>query len=181
MKAMIDVLRCHSFFILQKCFQNTGKNILEVFSSFCHSKVTQTRLWRMCGSRPSLRMNQSLLRVKKMLKFWMKIFNLMYWMLTGFWQEGQPNGGPDQNCIRTYLDRRWQDINCLDMCDFHYFRYIILFLRDSLFLLHHLIFILNRYCAVCEFPKRMNLTMRGLCSTGKLKTPRTVPAYHITP
>ena len=66
MKAMIDVLRCHSFFILQKCFQNTGKNILEMFSSFCHSKVTQTRLWRMCGSRPSLRMNQSLLRVKKM-------------------------------------------------------------------------------------------------------------------
>ena len=43
-------------------------------------------------------------------------------------------------------------------------------------------FFLNyRYCAVCEFPKRMNLTMRGLCSTGKLKTPRTVPAYHITP
>ena len=24
------------------------------------------------------------------------------------------------------------------------------------------------YCAVCEFPKKMNLTMRGLCSTGKI-------------
>ena len=28
--------------------------------------------------------------------------------------------------------------------------------------------ILASYCAVCEFPKRMNLTMRGLCSTGNV-------------
>ena len=30
----------------------------------------------------------------------------------GFWQTGQPNGGVGENCARTYIDRRWQDVNC---------------------------------------------------------------------
>lgn len=54
----------------------------------------------------------------------------------GFWETGQPNGGTGENCIRTYIDRRWQDRSCDE-----------------------------RYCAVCEFPEKMNLTMRGLCSS----------------
>jgi len=53
-----------------------------------------------------------------------------------FWETGQPNGGIDENCIRTYLDRRWQDKPC-----------------DEL------------NCALCHFPIRMNLSMRGLCKS----------------
>ena len=30
----------------------------------------------------------------------------------GFWEPGQPNGGRNENCIRTYIDRRWQDKGC---------------------------------------------------------------------
>jgi len=54
----------------------------------------------------------------------------------GFWMSGQPDGGVGQNCARTYLDRRWQDQGCDES-----------------------------FCAVCEFPSRMNLTMRGLCGS----------------
>jgi len=52
----------------------------------------------------------------------------------GFWASGQPNGGETVNCARTYIDRRWTD----EYCD-------------------------SKYCAVCKFMDRMNLTMRGLC------------------
>ena len=30
----------------------------------------------------------------------------------GFWEDDEPNGGELQNCVRTYLDRRWQDQSC---------------------------------------------------------------------
>ena len=32
----------------------------------------------------------------------------------GFWETGQPNGGAGENCVRTYIDRRWQDKSCDD-------------------------------------------------------------------
>ena len=51
-----------------------------------------------------------------------------------FWESGQPNGGPIENCIRTYQSRKWQDTDC-EM----------------------------KNCAFCHFPTRMNLSMRGLC------------------
>jgi len=54
----------------------------------------------------------------------------------GFWETGQPNGGTLENCVRTYIDRRWRDQSCDES-----------------------------FCAVCEFPTRMNLTMRGLCAS----------------
>jgi len=52
----------------------------------------------------------------------------------GFWETSYPNGGPTQNCARSYIDRRWRD----EYCD-------------------------SSYCALCEFGNRMNLTLRGLC------------------
>ena len=30
----------------------------------------------------------------------------------GFWETGQPNGGTLENCVRTYIDRRWRDQSC---------------------------------------------------------------------
>ncbi|XP_023337222.1 uncharacterized protein LOC111708162 isoform X2 [Eurytemora carolleeae] len=51
-----------------------------------------------------------------------------------FWEVGQPNGGEGENCVRTYVDRKWNDEPC-----------------DQL------------NCALCHFPVRMNLSMRGLC------------------
>jgi len=53
-----------------------------------------------------------------------------------FWEVGSPNGGPAENCIRTHLDRRWKDVDCVE-----------------------------RNCALCHFPRRMNLTFRGLCGS----------------
>jgi len=53
-----------------------------------------------------------------------------------FWEAGSPNGGPAENCVRTYLDRRWKDVDCVE-----------------------------RNCALCHFPSRMNLTFRGLCGS----------------
>ena len=53
-----------------------------------------------------------------------------------FWTAGQPNGARGENCARTYLDRRWQDTSC-----------------DQL------------NCALCYFPVRMNLSIRGLCES----------------
>jgi len=53
-----------------------------------------------------------------------------------FWTAGQPNGALGENCARTYLDRRWQDTSC-----------------DQL------------NCALCYFPTRMNLSIRGLCAS----------------
>jgi len=53
-----------------------------------------------------------------------------------FWEAGQPNGGQGENCIRTYLDRRWQDKSCEE-----------------------------QNCAFCNFPTRMNLSIRGLCAS----------------
>ena len=53
-----------------------------------------------------------------------------------FWEAGQPNGGTGENCIRTYLDRRWQDKGCDE-----------------------------GNCAFCFFPERMNLSIRGLCAS----------------
>jgi len=52
----------------------------------------------------------------------------------GFWETGQPNGAEGENCARTYIDRRWQDQDCA-----------------------------SKFCAVCKFERKMNLTMRGLC------------------
>lgn len=51
-----------------------------------------------------------------------------------FWESGSPNGGPAENCARTHLDRRWKDVDCGE-----------------------------KNCALCAFPERMNLTIRGLC------------------
>jgi len=53
-----------------------------------------------------------------------------------FWETGSPNGGPAENCVRTYLDRRWKDVDCIE-----------------------------RNCAFCHFERRMNLTFRGLCGS----------------
>lgn len=53
-----------------------------------------------------------------------------------FWEAGSPNGGPLENCVRTYLDRRWKDVDCIE-----------------------------RNCALCHFQERMNLTFRGLCGS----------------
>ena len=30
----------------------------------------------------------------------------------GFWEAGSPNGGRAESCVRTYLDRRWKDVDC---------------------------------------------------------------------
>ena len=52
-----------------------------------------------------------------LMKYFLMNFFLMKYLMKyspGFWQDGQPNGGPTQNCIRTYLDRRWQDMSCTD-------------------------------------------------------------------
>jgi len=53
-----------------------------------------------------------------------------------FWEAGSPNGGPAENCVRTYLDRRWKDVDCGE-----------------------------KNCALCHFENRMNLTFRGLCGS----------------
>ena len=53
-----------------------------------------------------------------------------------FWEPGSPNGGAMENCAKTYLDRRWKDVDCVE-----------------------------RFCAFCEFYERMNLTFRGLCKS----------------
>ena len=53
-----------------------------------------------------------------------------------FWEDGSPNGGEAENCVRTYLDRRWKDVYCGE-----------------------------KNCALCYFPERMNLTIRGLCGS----------------
>jgi len=55
---------------------------------------------------------------------------------SAFWEAGQPNGGRLMNCARTYIDRRWQDSEC-DL----------------------------RFCSLCHFPIRMNLSIRGLCAS----------------
>ena len=52
------------------------------------------------------------------------------------WETGSPNVGPAENCVRTYLDRRWMDVDCVE-----------------------------RNCALCYFPERMNLTFLGLCGS----------------
>ena len=54
----------------------------------------------------------------------------------GFWQVGQPAGGTAENCIRTYIDRKWDNKGCEE-----------------------------KNCALCHFPVRMNLSMRGLCAS----------------
>ena len=51
----------------------------------------------------------------------------------GVWLEGQPNGARLENCIRA-RNRVWDDVSC----------------EIGL-------------CALCYFPDKMNLTMRGLC------------------
>ena len=73
----------------------------------------------------------------------------------GFWETGQPNGGTLENCVRTYIDRRWRDQSCDER------------LVDISKLCHSKRTI-SSFCAVCEFPTRMNLTMRGLCASGIL-------------
>lgn len=52
MKAMIDVLRCHSLFILQKCFQNTGvdwgkysRGVFHLFSFKGYTDETVEDVW----------------------------------------------------------------------------------------------------------------------------------------
>ena len=52
------------------------------------------------------------------------------------WQAGSPDGGNIENCIKTRQDRKWGDVDCVE-----------------------------RNCALCHFPRRMNLTLRGLCGS----------------
>ena len=47
------------------------------------------------------------------------------------WQAGSPDGGNIENCIKTRQDRKWGDVDCVE-----------------------------RNCALCHFPRRMNLTLR---------------------
>lgn len=53
-----------------------------------------------------------------------------------FWEVGEPSGGTGENCIRTYIDRKWGNKGCDEA-----------------------------NCALCYFPQRMNLSMRGLCAS----------------
>ena len=46
-----------------------GETLLNFYSNFYRLKDIQTRLWRMCGSRHSHPMTQSLLQVKKIWQF----------------------------------------------------------------------------------------------------------------
>ena len=53
----------------------------------------------------------------------------------GVWDVGKPDGQEIQNCVRS-VSRKWNDVEC-----------------NSL------------NCALCYFPNKMNLTMRGLCKS----------------
>jgi len=65
---------------------------------------------------------------------WMDPYTKEAMAFDGFWDPGQPNGALLENCARSYINRRWQDVDCS-----------------------------TRNCALCNFPTGMNLTMRGLC------------------
>jgi len=67
---------------------------------------------------------------------WMNPYSKEPMTFEGNWDAGNPNGGPAENCARTYIDRKWQDKDCSE-----------------------------RNCALCFFPDGMNLTMRGLCKS----------------
>ena len=53
-----------------------------------------------------------------------------------FWDSGQPHLSEKDNCAEAYIDRRMINIGCGELA-----------------------------CALCYFPVRMNLTMRGLCAS----------------
>ncbi|XP_023331567.1 uncharacterized protein LOC111703755 [Eurytemora carolleeae] len=65
---------------------------------------------------------------------WVSSFTGEELSFPGYWEVGRPLKSDRDNCARTFVDRRWADVEC----------------KES-------------FCSVCKFGARMNLTMRGLC------------------
>ena len=103
-----------------------------------------------------------------------------------FWEVGEPSGGEGENCIRSIILHQSSFLLSFIfyyfiLTSFHVKIIIIIFNIKGRIIIHmYMIFLLIRTyidrrmqnkgceeanCALCHFPERMNLSMRGLCAS----------------